>query len=99
MLDDALKKSGVTLRPVAVVSQMSLIRSLVLRGMGIGLLTEIGALPEIADGTIVFRGLADTSIRSSAMCAFTAVGRHLPVPATLLSQELVALMKPLKRRT
>ncbi|HEY1720617.1 MAG TPA: LysR family transcriptional regulator [Magnetospirillaceae bacterium] len=93
VLDQALRKTGVTLQPVVVVSQVSLIRSLVLRGVGVGLLTEIGALPEIADGSIVFRGLAEASISPSVMCALTATGRHLPVPAALLTEELVTMME------
>lgn len=88
VLDDALRRSGVTLRPVAVVNQMALIRALVLRGTGIGLLTEIGALPEIRAGRILFRPLADRSIRPSFLCALSAEGRHLPVPAALFAREL-----------
>jgi DNA-binding transcriptional LysR family regulator len=94
VVDQALKKSGVTLRPVAVVSQTSLIRTLVLRGVGIGLLSKIGALLEIKEGTIVFRELTDSSIRGSTMCVVTASGRHLPIPASLVVQEFAALMVP-----
>jgi DNA-binding transcriptional LysR family regulator len=95
VFDRALESKGIKLRSVVVASDTSLVRSLVARGVGAGIITKIGAAPEIKSGSLPFRNLEDTGIRPSVMCAVTASGRHLSVPATLLSQELISRMKDL----
>jgi DNA-binding transcriptional LysR family regulator len=88
VLNEALEKTGVQLRPVAVASSISLIKSLVLRGLGIGLLTRMDALTEIRTGQLRYVPLLDRVIPPSVLSLVTAVDRIVPVPASLLVHQM-----------
>lgn len=74
-------------------SSVGLIKELIRRGAGIGLLTPIDVAAEVEAGTLVHVPLADTNVPLSVFSLITAGGRTLSVPASLLVQHLAQQMR------
>lgn len=74
-------------------SSISLIKTMILNGAGVGLLTAVDALDEIERGDLVFRPLSDDRVKLSALSLISASGRTLPVAASLLLQHLAGSMQ------
>ena len=79
-------------RAVAEVSSIGLIKSLAIRGAGVGLLTAFDAISEIQAGSLIFVPLSDERIDLSTLSIVSASGRTLSVPASLLIQHLAQIM-------
>jgi DNA-binding transcriptional LysR family regulator len=77
---------------VAEVSSIGLIKSLAIRGAGVGLLTAFDAISEIQAGSLIFVPLSDERIDLSTLSIVSASGRTLSVPASLLIQHLAQIM-------
>lgn len=82
------KHVGGTPNAAAEVDSIGLIKSLVLRGFGVGWLTAFDALSEIADGKLIFIPMAHDKLDLSTLSVVSASGRTLSVPASLLVQQL-----------
>lgn len=72
----------------ATASSVGLIKSMVLNGMGVGMVTAIDALQEVRSGQLMFISLDDERIPPSVLCIVSSSGRTLSVPAALLLQHL-----------
>jgi DNA-binding transcriptional LysR family regulator len=79
-------------RFAATVGSVDLIKTLVLQGMGVGLLTAIDAFAEIERGELVFTPLAEEKAPLSVLSLISGSGRALSVSASLLLQHLAAAM-------
>lgn len=84
---------GTTPRYAVVASSVSLMKTMILNGMGVGLLTAIDAFAEIERGELVFIPLSDERVPLSALSLISGSGRTLPVAASLLLQHLAAAMQ------
>jgi DNA-binding transcriptional LysR family regulator len=84
---------GAPPRFAMTASNISLIKTMILNGAGVGLLTAVDAFDEIERGDLVFRPLSDDRVKLSALSLISASGRTLPVAATLLLQHLAGSMQ------
>jgi len=73
-------------RPEMVASSNSimLMKELVMRGMGVGLMTQMDAAKEVQSGTLVYRPLADKLIPASTLTLCVNAERNLPLAASTL---------------
>jgi DNA-binding transcriptional LysR family regulator len=76
----------------ALANNVSLMKSFILRGLGIGLLTGIDVLDEVRDNKLVFVPLADKGVPLSVLSLITASGRPLSPAAAVLVQHLSRAM-------
>jgi DNA-binding transcriptional LysR family regulator len=80
--------------PFAVVaSSVGLIKTLVINGVGVGLLTAVDAFAEVESGELVFLPLGQDRIDLSTLSLVSGYGRALSVSASLLLQHLSAAMQ------
>lgn len=92
IIDQAWHKStGEPVRAAATATSIALLKSLVLNGIGAGLLTEMDVYTEIRSGTLVFIPFHD-KIPLSVLALVTASGRRLSAPAALLVKQIAASM-------
>jgi DNA-binding transcriptional LysR family regulator len=84
---------GGRVRGATTASSIGLIKALVLRGAGVGMLTAIDVAGEIAAGTLLHIPLAETNVPLSVFSLITAGGRTLSVPASLLVQHIADVMR------
>jgi len=84
---------GTNPRFAIVASSVSLMKTMVLNGMGVGLLTAVDAFDEIERGDLVFRPLSEDRVSLSVLSLISASGRTLSVAASLLLQHLAAAMQ------
>ncbi|EXS71229.1 LysR family transcriptional regulator [Sphingobium sp. Ant17] len=84
---------GGTPRAAAEVNSIGLIKSLTMRGMGIGWLTAFDAISEIEEGSLIFIPLSHERVELSTLSIVSAAGRTLSVPASLLIQHLAQTME------
>lgn len=84
---------GGRVRGGITVSSIGLLKALVLRGAGVGMLTAIDVAGEIAAGRLVHVPLAEANVPLSVFSLITAGGRTLSVPASLLVQHLAQVMR------
>ena len=79
---------GGSVRAIAEVSSIGLIKSLSMRGVGVGWLTAFDAMSEIEAGTLIFIPLTDEKVDLSTLSIVSASGRTLSVPGSLMLQHL-----------
>jgi DNA-binding transcriptional LysR family regulator len=84
---------GGRVRGATTASSIGLIKALVLRGGGVGMLTAIDVAGEIASGTLMHIPLAEPNVPLSVFSLVTAGGRTLSVPASLLVQHIAQVMR------
>ena len=84
---------GGRVRGAVTASSIGLIKALVLRGAGVGMLTAIDVAGEIASGTLRHIPLAEPNVPLSVFSLITAGGRTLSVPASLLVQHIARAMR------
>ena len=84
---------GGRVRGTFSVSSIGLIKDLVARGAGVGVLTPIDVSGEVESGNLVYRPLTGTNIPLSIFSLITASGRTVSVPASLLIQHLAQKMR------
>ncbi|HEY0269516.1 MAG TPA: LysR family transcriptional regulator [Sphingomonas sp.] len=84
---------GGRVRGATTASSIGLIKALVLRGAGVGMLTAIDVAGEIAAGTLLHIPLAEANVPLSVFSLITAGGRTLSVPASLLVQHIGEVMR------
>jgi DNA-binding transcriptional LysR family regulator len=87
------KTVGGRTRGAIYANSIGLLKALVQRGPGVGLLTKLDVTAEIADGRLVFVPLAEPNIPLSVLSLITASGRTLSVPASLLLNHLAQVMR------
>ncbi len=75
-------------RFVASANSVHLLKAMVLRGMGIGLLTPIDVMSEVEAGLLRYVPMEDGRIPLSVLSVITASGRPLSGPASLLVRHL-----------
>jgi len=93
LLDRAWARSvGGTPRFMFSASSITLIKSLVLSGAGIGFLTPIDVAAEVDEGRLRFVPLAQTQLPLSVLSLITASGRTQSTAASLLLNHLSATM-------
>lgn len=80
-------------RFAASASSVTLIKSLVARGLGIGFLTPIDVAAEVQAGTLRFVPLANARLPISALSLVTAAGRPQSAASSLLVQHLATAMQ------
>jgi len=85
------KAVGHPVRLSMTTNSMSMLKTLVLNGIGVGLVTEMDIYAETRAGSLVFVPLQE-SVPMSVLAVITASGRTLSVPASLLVQQLVSAM-------
>lgn len=73
-------------------NSIAVMKALVLRGQGVGLLTRLDVLAEVKIGTLVFIPLRDEAVPLSTLSLISASGRSLSPPAALLTRSLVSGM-------
>jgi len=78
------------------VNSIAVMKALVLRGQGIGLLTRLDVLSEVKAGTLAFIALRDDAVPLSILSLITASGRSLSPPASLLTRAIVNGMLDLR---
>ncbi len=74
-------------------SSIALLKALVRRGAGIGMLTEIDVAGEVEAGDLVFLPLSEQNVPLSVLSLITGGGRTMSVPASLLVQHVAASMR------
>ncbi|MBF5088862.1 LysR family transcriptional regulator [Novosphingobium sp. NBM11] len=79
-------------RAIVEANSIGLIKSLTIRGVGVGWLTAFDAISEIEAGALVFLPLSDERVDLSTLSIVSAAGRTLSVPASLLIQHLSQTM-------
>ncbi|MFT4045923.1 MAG: LysR family transcriptional regulator [Solimonas sp.] len=93
ILDVAWQRSvGESPRYTASANSITLIKSLVLSGVGIGFLTPIDVSAEVEAGMLRFLPLANTQLPLSALSLISASGRSLSNAASLLLHHLNGTM-------
>lgn len=92
-LDTALARSGLKLDAIVNCNNVAVLKSLIKRGVGVGLLTEIDAWIEIEGGELAFVPLHDLALPPLMLSLCVARGRHLPVAAALMVQWLLRAMQ------
>lgn len=93
ILDRAWAASvGAPPRFVATASTISLIKSLVLNGVGMGFLTPIDVAEEVAAGRLCLVPIGSPAFQLSALSLITAAGRPASTAASLLIQHLGGAM-------
>jgi DNA-binding transcriptional LysR family regulator len=83
---------GAPPRFAATASSIALIKSLVLKGIGVGLLTPIDVAAEVAAGQLRFVPIGQAKLPLSVLSLISASGRPLATAASLLVQHLAAAM-------
>ncbi len=68
-------------------------KDLVVRGMGIGLMTEMDARREIDAGSLVYVPLRDSTIRPSVLSVCVATDRQLSLASSGLLQRIADELK------
>jgi DNA-binding transcriptional LysR family regulator len=81
---------GTSPRFVATANSVTLIRAMVLGGIGMGLLTPIDVATELEQGLLRFVPLVGSNIPLSVLSLLTASGRPLSPPAALLIRHFAA---------
>ena len=81
---------GTRPRFVATANSVSLIRSMVLGGIGLGLLTPIDVASELEQGLLRYVPLEGSNIPLSVLSLVTASGRPLSPPGSLLIRHFTA---------
>lgn len=71
---------------IASSNSVMLMKELVMRGMGVGLMTEMDADKEVREGHLVYVPLADRPIPPSVLTLCVNSERQLSLPATMLLQ-------------
>ncbi|WP_072395419.1 LysR family transcriptional regulator [Hyphomicrobium sp. CS1GBMeth3] len=93
VIDSALVRTNVDVRPVMTVNSIALIKMMVAQGCGVGLLTDIDAMPEIRMGQLVYVPLADQGIPPSSLSLIVAPERHLSAAAIPLMRYFAVLLE------
>ena len=95
--------SGLTPRVVASVDNIQMIKSLVMSGMGVGLLAWTDVVDEVQRGDVHFAPLTDSVLRPMALGLGVHPSRQLSTPARLMiarvETELMALVGAVGRPT
>jgi DNA-binding transcriptional LysR family regulator len=84
------RKIGEPLKPLVTANSISMIKSIVMRGLGGCLMTELDAFAEIRSGKLKFIPLAEKSVPVWALSIVTSPGRVLSKPASLMIEHLSA---------
>jgi DNA-binding transcriptional LysR family regulator len=84
---------GGRVRGAITANGIGLLKVLVRRGAGVGMLTPIDIGGELEAGELVFVPLAETNVPLSVLSLITAGGRTLSVPASLLVQHIAQMMR------
>ncbi|KEQ53787.1 LysR family transcriptional regulator [Sphingobium chlorophenolicum] len=80
-------------RGFITANSIALIKQLVEKGAGIGMMTPIDVAGEVASGALVHVPLSDAIVPLSVFSLITAGGRTLSVPASLLVQVMAQTMR------
>ncbi len=92
VLDAALAKARVRLKPVAESNSIAVMKALARRGIGVAYLTTIDIALEAAAGDLVYRPLQDSAIPASTLSVCVAAERYLSPAATLLVAHLSEML-------
>jgi DNA-binding transcriptional LysR family regulator len=84
VLDAALAKTRVRLKPAAESNSIAVMKALARRGVGIAYLTTIDIALEAGSGELVYIALEDKAIPASTLSVCVAAERHLSPAAALL---------------
>jgi DNA-binding transcriptional LysR family regulator len=96
VLDAALAKSRVRLKPVAESNSIAVMKALARRGVGVAYLTTIDIALEAAAGDLVYRPLQDSAVPASTLSVCVAAERYLSPAATLLVAHLSEMLARLE---
>lgn len=89
ILDRVWQKSlGEPLKPTVTANSFSMMKSLVMRGLGAGLMTELDALGEIRAGELKFIPLAEESVPVWVLSIVSSPSRSLSKAASLFIRHL-----------
>lgn len=89
-VNSALSATGVTLSPVAASNNFNITKSMIFRGIGLGLLTRAEILAETRDGRLAFVPLTDPEIKPSSLSLVTS--SHPSTAAAKLARSIVQVM-------
>ncbi len=84
IVDQVLARSSARPEVIASANSILLMKELVLRGMGVGLMTEMDADKEIRAGALVYVPLADRPVPLSVLTLCVNSERQLSLPAATL---------------
>lgn len=84
IVDEVLSRASAKPELIASSNSVMLMKELVTRGMGIGLMTEMDADKEVRSGQLVYIPLADRPIPPSVLTLCTSADRQLSLAATTL---------------
>jgi DNA-binding transcriptional LysR family regulator len=84
IVDQVLARASARPEVIAAANSIALMTELVLRGMGVGLMTEMDADKEIRAGRLVYVPLADKPIPPSVLTLCVNSERQLSLPAATL---------------
>lgn len=90
-IDAALAATGLSLTPVASCNNFGLMKSMVLRGIGVAILTGAEVLTEVRSRSLVFLPLVDAEIAKLSLSLVTP--SHPSSAALKLSREIVSAME------
>lgn len=89
-IDAALAATGATFNSIAVSNNFSLMREMVLQGLGVAVLTRAEILSEIRKGKLAFVPFADPEVARSSLSLVTP--SHPSAAASRLARAIVAAM-------
>lgn len=84
IVDQILARASARPELIATSNSVMLMKELVMRGMGVGLMTEMDADKEVRNGQLVYVPLADRPIPPSLLTLCASSERQLSLPATTL---------------
>lgn len=80
-IDAAMRRAGLSIDPVLRTNSFALLRRYVATGLAVALLPAFVAVPEIEEGSIVVRPIADATLETAEIHIVTRHGRRLPAAA------------------
>lgn len=88
ILDQINLGAGRIISPAVETTSMSMMRRLVLSGVGVALVSRPAVIYDISSGRMVLRRLDDPGIGALSLCLFTRAERALPVAVQMILQHL-----------
>ena len=78
------RATGVPMEIAATSDNIQMIKSLVLEGVGVGILTSLDVISEVSSGRLCFRRISDPVVRPLALALCTSPSRQLSSSALLV---------------
>ena len=78
-----VRLTGVSLSTVVASDNIQMLKSLVREGIGIGILSSIDVMDEVASGELVFTGITDATLKPLALALCVGQARQLSAVANL----------------